>query len=206
MGRIFVENDAFDFFLVGRIDHRVDERHDERLAALIDELAHLLADVLVLDRHAHRTLVVDALLDTDDHRDRHQGDWPVGTRQIGLAGLVEAIAVAARAHQRDRGFITRRSHQADARTVALDQRTGAERSGIAHRVDRAQHITHGEIQLSASITERFHEARRQIVMGGERLRFDVIAVVGEKAIGKRTADINTNPPHRSSPPAVHDVA
>ena len=75
---------------------------DERLGARVDELADLQAHVVLVERQEHVAEVVDALAHLADHRDRHDRLGPLRVGDVHLLDLGQALAVAARARQRNR--------------------------------------------------------------------------------------------------------
>ncbi len=195
MARVFLQNDPLDLFFVRRIDHRVHQRHHEGLGAAIHQLAHRGADILRIHRKNHIATEIDALVDALDHGARHDGHRPGRGRQILLLGIAEAVAVAPRPHQGNRELEARGGEQADARTLALDQRVGAERGGVAHRIHLGQHQLDFEAELAAGILQRRHETGRQVVVGGERLALGAALAPDQKAVGEGPADIDADPLH-----------
>ena len=83
-----------------------------------------------------------------------------------------------------------RHQQADARPLALDQRVGAERGRVAHRIHLRQQRGYANLELLARIGERLVEAERQVVVCRERLALDVPVVPDDEAVGEGAADIH----------------
>ncbi len=136
--RIVVEKDFAHAQFVRRVDHAVGEHHDQRLRAGIDQLADALTHIVLVEHPEHLAEIIHALAHFADHRNRHDRLWPVRIWNVHLRRLGQALAVAARARQRNRAFESTGDQHADARSLAFDQRIGAERRRVADRIDLRQ--------------------------------------------------------------------
>ena len=193
---IILEEDFPRAEFVRRVDDGIGEHDDQRLGTGIDQRRDLRAQMRFVERQEGVAGIVDALAHLADHRDRHDRLGAVGVGDVLLARLVEAFAVAAAARQRDRRLEPRRHQRADARALALDQRIGAERRRVAHRIDAAQHVADRLAQLGAARGQRPVEAEREIMVGGQRLAADADTVPDDEGVGERAADIDRDAAHQ----------
>ena len=100
---VLLADDPLDRLLVRRVHERPQQRHHERPRAAVDEPAHLLAHVVLVERPDDLAARVDALLDAGDQLARDDRLRLVLQRQ--RAPLVEPRAVdplRALADQRSR--------------------------------------------------------------------------------------------------------
>jgi hypothetical protein len=195
MAGVFLQEQFAHAQFVQRVDDAVGERHHQGFGALVDQRAQLCAHVVVIDRHQHRAVVTNAFAHRADERCRHQRIGTPRARHVVLPFERQAIAVAAGARQRHGAVEAGRDQQADARPAPLDERVGAERGGIAHRIDPRQQLTLADAELSDRELQRFVETGGEVVMGGERLGLHVAPGPGHEAVGEGAADVDRHAIH-----------
>ncbi len=115
---------------------------------------------------------------------------PLGVGQVLLTEVVQSLAVATGAAERHGGLESGGDQHADLRTLVLDQRVGPQRGGVTNRVDLGQDRLEFEAQNLVGLAQRLIEAKCQVVVGGERLGLDVLAIPDHKTIGERATDVN----------------
>ena len=188
LGIVF-EKDALDRQFVRGIDHPVGQRHDDGLGAFIEQVANLEPDILFIERHQNFAGVVDAFAHVADHLDRHQRHRAPRVGQIALVGDRMPFAIGPTATDGHHAAETGRGEQADLGPLELDQRVGAERGGVTHRVDRRQQFGALDADLGTGSIERLVKTQRQVMFGGQRLGFNVVVVPDHETVGEGAADI-----------------
>ncbi|MPL89786.1 hypothetical protein SDC9_35828 [bioreactor metagenome] len=190
---IFLLDDAADLALMRGVHERPQQADDDALHAAVDQRLQLLAQLVGVEGADHPAVAVKPL----GQAHHHVG----GDQRLGLADhrhvadLVEGHAVgpAARAADEDRVLEARGGDQPEARPLALDQRVGADRGGIAQRLDLAEEAVRRQTGALAELAQAADQADRQVVMGGGRFGGDQRAIFGDGAqIGKGAADVDAN--------------
>jgi hypothetical protein len=77
----------------------------------------------------------------------------------------------------------------------LDEGVGAQGGGITHRIHLRQDLLKLQPQHVVGLAQRFVETERQVVVGGQRLGFNVLAIPDHETIGERPTDIYRYAPH-----------
>ncbi|MPM00211.1 hypothetical protein SDC9_46434 [bioreactor metagenome] len=198
MRGVFLKHDLLDALLVGGVHHRVHQRHDDDLGAAVDKLTQLAADVFLVEAHHQLALEIEPLADAADHVRLDQRVGTLGIRQVLLAHVVQPLAIAAGAAERHGGLVARGDQHADLRALVLDQRIGAERGGIAHRVHLLQDVLEFKIENLAGLAQRLVEPHREVVVRGQCLGLDIAPTPDDEAVGEGAADINGNAFHALS--------
>ena len=199
VGRVLLQEDLLHPQFVPGVLHRVGQADHQRLRAGVDQFAQLPPDVVLVQGQQHPAGVVDPLPHGPDEGLRHQRVGAGAAGQVVARELVQALAVAAAARQRDGRLETRGDDRSDLRALALDQRVGAQRGRVPDRVDLGEHVAALQPELGAGLVQGLVEALGQVVVGGERLGLDVVAVPGEEAVGERAADVDGDALHVWSP-------
>ena len=193
--RELLEDDLLDLQLVLGVLGGVGQRDHDRLGARVDELTHDVSDVLRVEPRDDLPGRVDALPDRADQASGDERLGALGGRQVLLHRGVESLAVTATAGQRDGVLETVGDDGAHLRALALDERVGAQRGRVAHRVDLRQDGAPVEFGPFAGQVERLVETQCEVVVGGQRLRLDVLVVPDEEAVGEGAADVDGNSFH-----------
>jgi hypothetical protein len=199
MARIFLEENLTHAQFVGRVDDAVGEGDHQRFGAGVDQFTNALTHVVLVELPENLAEIVDALAHFANHLDRHDRLGALRVRDVDLAFFRQAFAVAACARQRNRALEAGGHQRADARALALDQRIGAERGRVTHRIHLRQQRSDFDFQLFAGIGQRLVEAEREVVMRGQRLALDVAIAPADEAIGEGAADVYGNSFHGFNP-------
>ncbi len=142
MPRELIADDFLDKQLVLGLHHRVHQRDDEDLDAVVDELADAIAHVFRVDGHDDLAGFGDALANADDHLNGHERRGALRHRQVAAETVRQALAITAAAAQRHHRLEAGGDNEADAGAAALDQRVGTERRCVADAV----HFAHDFFQ------------------------------------------------------------
>ena len=196
---VFIEDDFQDALLVHRVLGGIGQRNDDGLGSVVDELAYLGTNVVVPERHEHLAHRINAFLHRADETARHERVGTLGIRHVTLLDPVESLAVTASAGQRDGVLEAVGDDRRDARPLALDQGVGTEGCRVAHRVDLSQCSVAADTGPFAGPVKGLVEAEGEVVVGGERLRFDVHVVPDEETIAECAADVYGNTFHGQCP-------
>ena len=200
--RVLGQEDLLDSEFVHRVLDRVGEADHQRLGTRVDEFPQGPPDVLAVKLQQDGAAEVHALADRADQGLRHERVGPGTAGHVVLGQLVQALAVAPAARQRDRGLEPGGDDGPHLGSAPLDQRVRAQSGRVPYRVNLSQHVVAPQAQGEAGVIERLVEAQGQVVVGGERLGLDVAAVPRYEAVGEGAADVNGYAFHAGFPPST----
>ena len=190
VGRVLLEDELEDPQLVFGVLGRIDQGHDDGFCAVVDEFAHRLTDVVLVEGHHDLARGVDPLAHRADELAMDQRFGALRGRQVLLHGRIEALAVAAAARQRNRVLEAVGDEGPHPGAFALDERVRPEGGRIANGVDAGENLFAIEVCAAACEVEGLVEAQGEVVMSRQRLGLDVLVVPDEEAIGEGAADVD----------------
>ena len=194
--------------LVRGVQEREEEAHRHGLDLRLLELAHLLARLLLVERHEHRAVLRDPLGHGQAMTASHDG---VGLpRQVLVVREVERLLVPRDVE--DVAVALRRDHPHRG-AVVLDDDVRGDGRAVEHLVERGGALA-GPL---GELADAGHRALRRVVGRGRQLVHEhgPRLVVDVDEVGERAADVDADALHERTPggeddlpeelPALHEV-
>ena len=180
-GRVQLGQDGADALLVHRVGVGVDQRHGDRLDALVGDAFGDLAHGLLVERPANGAMHVEALGHREAQLARHQGrrldDVDVVLVEAALVGDLDHVAEAVGGDQGGLG------------AFALDDGVGGERGAVHEQADVRERQAGGRERALRAVDDGLLRRTRR----GQNLADEAALAVEENDVGKCSADVDSQP-------------